>query len=190
MNKILLGLACTNYLLVALTVYLGLLSDGRGQTDASDLFHYHLMVAISTALFTMFVHCIIFTYFLGTTRWVRETSAAYSLGDTYARRSQRCRFRAFVAALIGIFAVVATVASGAWTDTALPGAEKIWSLWAHRILPSATYLYMLFAFRVQYQAVEEHMALTDEVMEKVDDIRRARGLPTIAATLSASQSPA
>lgn len=187
MNRILLGLACTNYLLVAITVYLGLLSDGRGQTDGRDLFHYHLMSAISTALFTMFVHCIVFTYFLGTTRWVRETSAAYSLDNELSQRSQRCRFRAFSAALIGIFAIVMTVASGAWTDTALPGAEKTWSLWAHRILPGATYVYMLFAFRRQYLAVEEHMELTDEVMARVDEIRVARGLPTVAQSAAAAR---
>ena len=185
MNRILLGLACTNYLLVAIAAYLGLLSDGRGQTDGRDLFHYHLMAAITTALFTMFVHCIIFTYFLGTNRWVRETSAAYSLGDEFSRRSQRCRFRAFSAALIGIFAIVVTVASGAWTDTALPGTEKTWSLWAHRVFPAATYLYMLFAFRTEYLAVEEHMGLTDEVMARVDEIRTARGLPTVAESAAA-----
>lgn len=183
MNKILLGLACTNYLLVALTAYLGLLSDGRGQTQGTDLFHYHLVVAVSTALFTLFVHCLVFTYFLGTSRWVRETSAAYSLGEQFGRQSHRCRLRAFVFSLLSIFAVVAAVASGAWTDTAMAGSEKTWSLWAHRILPAGTYLFMLLAYRIEYQAIEEHIELTDEVMRQVDEVRRKRGLPTLSEQL-------
>lgn len=177
MNIILLGMACTNYLLLAITVVLGLLSDARGAESGRDLFHYHMVLAISTALFTMMTHCLVFTYFLGTSRWVRETCAAYSLGDDKPQRSFGMRRRAFAVAVVSILMVVASIASGAWTDTA-GSSSKMLSLWSHRILPAATYLFTLWAFRVEYFAVENHISLTDSVMQNVDERRAMQSAAT------------
>src|SRR5438105_4841547 len=42
----------------------------------------HFTFGLLTALFALLVHCIIFTYFLGTGRWVKEVGLAYSLPDS------------------------------------------------------------------------------------------------------------
>ena len=115
MNRIILGMAIANYALVALTMLLGLLSEPPGNVHrlGDAAFSYHFPLGILTALFTMFIHCIVFTYFLGTNRWVRETADAYSLDGSLVRSSQACRSRAMIVAVISIRVVVATVASGA-----------------------------------------------------------------------------
>lgn len=176
MNRIILGLAVSNYALVAITAYLGLLTVPRDAlTRGQDYFHVHFAMAMTTALYTIFVHCLVFTYFLGTGRWVREAAAAYSLDGSLSAKSHACRLRAFGLALSSILLVVAAIASGAWTDTADP-AWKDWSLMLHRILPAGTYLFMILAYRIQYRAVVEHIGLTELVMSDVERIRRQRGL--------------
>lgn len=173
MNRIILGMATTNYVLLAITVYFGFLS--RPPADSRDLgedmFLYHFPMGIFTALFTMLVHCMVFTYFLGTNRWVRETSAAYRLSSEFAMKSRACRTRALIVAMIGILLVVFAVATGAGAHT------HVWPLWLHWAVPTFTYVFMLFAFRIQVSAVEEHIELTDRVMDEVNRIRRERGQP-------------
>ena len=174
MNRIILGMAIANYMLVAITAYLGLLSNPPRDvaTLGNEAFRWHFPLGILTALFTMLVQCIVFTYFLGTSRWVKETAAAYRLDASFLATSQSCRTRAMVMAIVGILLVVGAVASGAGAHT---GA---WPRWTHQIGPAVAYLVLLFAYKVQYDAVTEHIELTDGVMSEVYRIREARGLST------------
>src|SRR3989442_609330 len=47
----------------------------------NDVYLVHFTLGLFTALGTLLVHCIIFTYFLGTGRWVKEVGLAYALPD-------------------------------------------------------------------------------------------------------------
>lgn len=168
MNRVILGMAAATYLLAVGTIYLGYLSEPTADplSLGSDAFRYHFPLGLLTALFTLLTHCLVFTYFLGTNRWVKETSAAYSLGSEFTTPSRRCRTRAFAAAMISMLLVVATVASGAGAHT------RTWPIMLHRVIPLATYLLMLFFFGIEHQAITEHEELTDRVM---DEVRRRRG---------------
>src|SRR5439155_13876953 len=46
-----------------------------------DVYIVHFYLGLGTALGILLVHCLIFTYFLGTGRWVKEVGLAYSLPD-------------------------------------------------------------------------------------------------------------
>lgn len=173
MNRVLAGMAAANYVLVALVVYLGYLSDPAADpsTLGDGAFRYHFPLGILTAIYTLLVHCMVFTYFLGTNRWVKETAAAYDLDRAIAHESRRCRSRAFAVAIASMLMVVATVATGAGAHT------KAWPTWLHQVVPLAAYGLMLFAYRIEYTKIEEHLALTDRVMDEVRRIRSERGLP-------------
>ncbi|QDU61105.1 hypothetical protein Pan216_19590 [Planctomycetes bacterium Pan216] len=177
MNHVILVLGATNFLLVAITAFLGLLS--QPPVDANHLgdgaFLYHLPLGIFTALFTMLVNCLVMTYFLGTNRWVRETAEAYALDPRFTMRSRSCRTRSMMVIVPSILLVVATIATGAGTHT------KVWPLWLHWVAPAVTYLFVFYAYFVEYFAVEEHIQLTDEVMVEVDRIRAERGQPALSA---------
>lgn len=174
-NRILLGMAIVNYLLFGATVYCGFLSEPPVDVNrpGSGAFGYHLPLGLGTGLYTMFAQCMVFTYFLGTTRWVRETAAAYRLDASFATRSRACRSRAMVMAVVGILLVVGAVATGAGAHT------RTWPTWLHSIGPFVTFSYLLLAYRVQYGAIEEHMDLTNAVMDEVNRIRVERGLAPI-----------
>jgi hypothetical protein len=170
MNRIILGMAITNYILVAATMVLGLMGDSP--RDFNDLgnaaFRYHFQMGILTALFTMLVHCFVFTYFLGTSRWVKETVSAYRLDSSFLRQSQRMRGQAMGVAMISILAVVATIASGAGVHT------RVFPISVHQLTPILTYTFMIFAYRIEIVSVERHVHLTDEIMEEVQRLRAER----------------
>ena len=171
MNRIILGMAAANYALLALTVYFGIASQPPDDWNslADEAFRYHFPLGIFTAIFSLLVHCLVFTYFLGTTRWVRETASAYALEETYVAQSRTCRSRAFAMAMASMLLVIATVASGAGAHT------KVWPSWVHQWMPAVTYVFMLWAYRVEYGAIDAHILLTDRVMVEVSQIRAARG---------------
>src|SRR5258708_27603731 len=69
-------------------------------------------------MLTWFVHCLIFTYFLGTGRWVKEVKLAYNLPDQpLAKLTRELKRRGFPPAL---FAMLAAIATGA-ARAAAPG---------------------------------------------------------------------
>lgn len=167
MSRIILGMAFTVYLLVAATMLLGLLSDPRWDPNdlGEDYFRYHFLLGLFTALFTILVHCLVFTYFLGTNRWVKETARAYTLPERFERESLALRRRAFRMALVSMLLVVGTIATGAGAHT------RTWPTWLHQVVPAATYGFMLFAFWIEFAAIERHTTLTDAVMDAVHSRR-------------------
>lgn len=173
MNRIILGMAGMNYVLVAITMYLGLLSEPTADPTllSEDYFRYHFLMGLFTALFTMLVHCMVFTYFLGTNRWVKEATRAYSLDGNRLAESRRLRGRAFAMAMASMLLVVATIATGAGAHT------RTWPVWLHQWVPAASYVFMLFAYWIEIRAIEEHIQLTDRVMDEVQRLRGEREPP-------------
>lgn len=80
----------------------------------NDIFLVHFNLGLITALAILLVHCIIFTYFLGTGRWVKEVGLAYELPDANLPRLTRELKRwTFPPALAAMLVAIATVAAGA-----------------------------------------------------------------------------
>ena len=57
------------------------LSHGAVDTGVS-IYLLHLLLGLFAGLTTLLVHCLIFTYFLGTGRWVKEVALAYAMPPT------------------------------------------------------------------------------------------------------------
>src|SRR5262245_36303513 len=69
-------------LLLLATIGVGLwhfVTEDRARRD--EIFVIHFVLGLCAALGVLLVHCIIFTYFLGTGRWVKEVTLAYRLPD-------------------------------------------------------------------------------------------------------------
>lgn len=141
--------------------------------SGSPWFLAHLVASLCTAIFTLLVHCLIFTYFLGTGRWVKEVARAYDLPDAlWPRQTREFKRQAFPPALWAMLATIATVASGAGVQT------QTWPWWTHSLLAVSTLFLNGWAFYVEYQTVTVNGRVMDEVMAAVQQIRSGEsGVP-------------
>src|SRR5262249_23472326 len=152
--------------------------------DPTDtvVFDLHFYVGLFAVLCTLAVHCLIFIYFLGTGRWVKEVALAYGMPDAPLPRLTRdLKRRTFPLALAAMLVTIAAAAAGR--------AAQIlqWPWGYHLALAAATLLVNGWAFVVEYRNVAVNGGLIDLVMRDVDRIRAERGLPPNAEALRQEQ---
>src|SRR2546428_1741288 len=89
----------------------------RASPTRKDIFLLHFYAGLLTALGILLVHCIIFTYFLGTGRWVKEVGLTYRLPDSiYPKETRELKRTVFPPALFSMLIIIATAAAGAGTQ--------------------------------------------------------------------------
>jgi hypothetical protein len=174
MTRIFLTLATTNGIALALAFFLGSwskLSDGI-HSETGSVYLLHFLVGLFTAVCTLLTHCLIFTYFLGTGRWVKEVTLAYDLPDEpWHKRTRELKRLTFPPALAAMLVTIATAAGGA-------GAQlQHWPWQVHLGLALAALVINLWAFRIEYRALTENAEILEAVLREVDRIRAEKGLP-------------
>jgi hypothetical protein len=176
MSRILARLAAFNFFVLLLTFAVGWLSRWReslAKNIDDPTFTIHFYLGLFAVLLTLGVHCLIFIYFLGTGRWVKEVAIAYRLPDAPLPRLTRdLKRRTFPVALLAMLVPIAAAAAG----TAAQRQEWSWKI--HAWSAAATLLVNLWAFLVEYRNVSINAGIIDEVMREVDRIRSAHGLPS------------
>ena len=140
-----------------------------------DIFLLHFHLGLWTSIGILLVHCIIFTYFLGTGRWVKEVGIAYQLPDDPLPKTTRELKRAtFPPALFSMLIAIFTSAAGAGV------LFQSWSWHLHAIGAFLTLAINLWAFRVEYRNLAANIVVLHAVLVEVDRIRAAQGLETNA----------
>jgi hypothetical protein len=180
MTRIFLTLASLNALGLVASFLFGVVSMLRaGVTNAEEpTFQIHFWVGLATALCTLLVHCIIFTYFLGTGRWVKEVGLAYALPDEpLPKLTRELKRSTFPPALFAMLITIAAVAAGAGVQT------KAWPWWVHGGLALLALAVNAWAFTFEYRNVTINAGVIENVLHEVDRIRAERGLPTNAEAL-------
>jgi len=150
----------------------------------ANIFFVHYFIGLFTvAVGILGVHCLIFIYFLGTGRWVKEVTLAYQMPDApNHKRTRELKRAAFPPALFSMLIGVAAAAAG-------EGARfQDWHWTVHMTLAFATLLVNLWAFRIEYRCVAENAQIIRAVMDDVERIRRERGLNTNDEALFEEQS--
>jgi hypothetical protein len=174
MTRIFATLATANALALLVTFVLGSwskLTDGL-HTEASSVFLLHFLFGLFTGVGTLLTHCLIFTYFLGTGRWVKEVTLAYRLPDEpLHKRTRELKRATFPPALTAMLVTIATAAAGA-------GAQlKSWPWQIHFTLGLLTLVVNFWAFLLEYRNVLANAATLEEVLQEVDRLRAEQGLP-------------
>src|SRR5713226_2502523 len=165
MTRIFTILAGADTLLLLLSFALGTISKLRdGIHDPTDeIFWFHFLFGLCTAMLTLLVHCLIFTYFLGTGRWVKEVKLAYDLPDAPLPRLTRdLKRRVFPPALYAMLTAIATGAAGAAAQV------DVWRWEIHATLATLTLLVNLWAFRLEYRCLRTNVGVLEDVMREVD----------------------
>ena len=148
---------------------------GGAERDSSYVVHFAL--GLGSTIANLGVHCLIFIYFLGTGRWVKEVALAYKIPDVpYPRLTRDLKRRTFPPALLSMLLPVAAAASG-------EGARRDWPPWIHLALAVASLLVNLWAFHIEYRNVSINGGVIDKVLREVDRIRAEQGLPSNAEAL-------
>lgn len=166
-------------MLLAVTFIVGLLVGaqeaarlplGRGWMPS------HMLLGLSGALAVVFVHSLVVTYFIGTTRWCKEVSEAYSLDPRFIRESTRLKRRSFPWSLSAMLVIVGVLALGAAADPAT-GRRQLepWAMF-HLVAASLGFLYVACSFYVIWNNVAAQHALVEQIVEAVRQIRLEKGL--------------
>jgi hypothetical protein len=184
MTRILVNLTAFNLTALAAAFVVGWVSfflKSRGNlNDPTYILHIYLGLLAATT--TLGVHSLVFIYFLGTGRWVKEVCIAYSIPDEPLPRTTReLKRKAFPAALAAMLVPIATSAAGAGVATLQ------WPWLYHAILAVVTLAVNVWSFAVEYHCVSVNAGVIDAVMREVNRIRAERGLPTNEEALREQQ---
>src|SRR5579871_3941358 len=184
MSRILARLAAFNFFVLLLAFAVGWLSRWRGSVTRADDSTYmvHFLLGLFAVLLTLAVHCLIFIYFLGTGRWVKEVALAYRLpAEPLPKLTRELKRRTFPPALFAMLVPIAAAAAG----TAAQRHEWPWGY--HAALAVATLLVNGWAFAVEIRNVGINAGVIADVMREVDRLRAEAGLPSNEEALRREQ---
>ena len=141
---------------------------------------YHFLAALAALVFATLVHAIVLTYFMGTGRWIEETSRAYRLDPNLHTQSQTIKYRTIPLMVLCFTMLVFTGAFGAAADPASPMQSKGWGGYSpgaiHSFVAIATIAANLFVNWLEFKALERNSDLLDQVLAEVRRIRLENGL--------------
>jgi hypothetical protein len=143
----------------------------------SDTAMLHRLFGIATALVVVLVNSIVMTYFIGTSRWVREVVETYELDPGLIAESTLLKRRAFPWAIMAMLAIVGISALGAAADPATQRAGTAHWVVPHLAAALAGLAFIGWALLRQGQRIAEHHAVITEILNQVARVRRERGLP-------------
>ncbi len=148
MTRILLRLTAFNLLALTTTFVIGWISFFRaGRINPDDpTYDLHVYLGLFAGITNLGVHGLIFIYFLGTGRWVKEVAIAYRIPDQpLPKLTRELKRRAFPPALAAMLVPIVASYAGAGVAT------KEWSWVYHALLAVASLLVNLWAFRIEYR---------------------------------------
>ena len=183
MTKILTRLSAINFIGLVLASVLGSLTGisflyPEWSYTSSML---HVSVSLLFVFVTLGIHCLIFIYFLGTGRWVKEVTLAYGMPDEpWHKRTRELKRATFPPALFSMLIGIAAAAAGAGAHQEL----QAWPWYVHMTLGLLTLLINLWAFRIELRNVAENAGIIDAVKHETDRIRAVHGLPTSEEALA------
>jgi hypothetical protein len=182
-KRIFLSLLVVSTILLLVAVTLGLNIGDVRSLDAStqSQVSMHMLVGLGALTFATLVHAICLTYFMGTGRWIEETSVAYSLDPSWYARNQRIKYRTVGGMVLCVVLLISVGAFGAVADPATPmsldGTLGMTSAQIHFLTAVLTVIINILTNFTQFIAISRNSILVDGVLAEVCRIREDRGLP-------------
>src|SRR6516162_7575239 len=150
MSTILFRLSAVNYLALLSSFAVGLTSFFLGgvRDQASPVYMLHFFLGLFTVLCTLALHCLVFIYFLGTGRWVKEVAIAYRIPDQpWPKLTRELKRQTFPPALFAMLIGIGAAAAGEAAH------HELWPWHVHLALGLLTLLVNLWAFRIELRNV-------------------------------------
>lgn len=156
MISLFLGLTLANLICLCTAAALGYLQSAGHSTG-----QWHVVAGALAAIVCCAVHCIVFTYFIATAKWVQHAIAVKGLDPALATPTRSFKAQAFPAALLSIGMVFATAVLGAAADNSyvLPVY--------HHLLALAMIATNVLSAIAEYGAIRSNALLIDHILELV-----------------------
>src|SRR5688500_3710885 len=154
MISLFLGLTLAN--LVCLCAAAGL---GDLQSAGHETGQWHVVAGALAAIVCCAVHCVVFTYFIATAKWVRHAIAVKGLDPALAGPTRSFKAQAFPAAMGSIAMVFVTAVLGAAADN-----QYVTPL-VHHLVALAMIATNVLSAIAEYGAIRNNGLLIDRVLE-------------------------
>ena len=180
MNRIFTVLAIVAAVITTVAFVLGASIGDATQHSAQTVVSYHLLAGLAALLFTSLVHAIVLTYFMGTGRWLEETTTAYRLSWDFYQESKVLKYRTVLLMLVCFLLLIATGAFGAAADPASRvGFRGAWGFSGgdiHMAIALLTWAFNLLVNVYQFQVLSRNGEIIESVLGEVRRIRIENGL--------------
>jgi len=181
-SRIFLPLAVLSAISLVIAMVLGLSIDDPKSLDPAvqTSVQYHFLAALASLVFATMVHAIVLTYFMGTGRWIEETSSTYHLDPAFYTRSSTIKYRTVPLMVICFLMLLATAAFGAAADPASPMQSKGWgqlsAATVHLIIAVTAVGFNFLVNWLEFLALEKNGEIVTDVLAEVRRIRLEKGL--------------
>jgi hypothetical protein len=180
-SRIFLTLAACSNLSLAITYILGwtVLDPQLPQARGLPL-GVHMLSGLGALLLTLLVHAIVLTYFMGTGRWIEETSQAYRLGIDARDENIRLKYQTLPGMVGCLLLLIVTAAFGAAADPGA-GVKLASARTIHFWLACLTLAVNLLVNWWEYATICRNGRVIEEILGKVQALRQAAGLDRVSS---------
>src|SRR5678815_2815760 len=151
MIPLFIGLTLVN--LIGLAVAAGL---GYAAKSGYPVGSWHVLAGALAALVCCAVHCVVFTYFVATAKWVQHAVAVKRLDPLLAAPTRSFKAQAFPAALLAMACTIIVAVLGAGADN----YQGAWPRW-HHAFALAAFAVNVAAAGVELRAIARNGRLID-----------------------------
>ena len=159
MIPLFLGLTLANIAALILTITLGYVSVGSNLT--SNMRMWHTLSGALTLLLCIGVHCVVFTYFIATAKWIQHAVDVKHLKPEYTAPTRSFKAQAFPAALLAMLAVFVAAIGGALVD------NRYITVHVHHFLALGALAINLICATVEYRAISSNGQLIDQILADI-----------------------
>jgi hypothetical protein len=158
MIPLFLGFTLVNILCLGVTAALGY----RSLSDIGASKGIHILAGALSTLVCCGVHCVVFTYFIATAKWVQHAVLVKQLDANLIRPTRSFKLQAFPAALCAMGIVFLTAILGAARDNY--GIPRIW----HHAFALVALAVNVIVALIELRAIARNGRLIDQILARVN----------------------
>ncbi len=158
MIPLFIGLTLVNLLGLAVAGALGYMSR-----HGYDVRGMHVLAGALSTMLACAMHCIVFTYFIATAKWVRHAVMVKHLDDGLITPTKSFRMQAFPGALIAMASVFVTAVIGAMRDSGFYPLPRI----VHHSLAIGAFVINVGVAFLEYRAIARNGRLIDGILDTI-----------------------
>ena len=176
MKQAFLGLALADLILLIAVAALGWITDG-----SERLFVFHFGLGLFTTIYTVFMHMVVYVYFIVCGKIVGQAVERADLGQRLEERATALKIRTFRFALLGIITAIATAILGARIASVGISPEgdpdatrRAAALTVHMLCALVMLIVQPIVMTIEYHNVESQVELNAEALTALDAARASR----------------